>query len=293
VIFAQSVLPFAWFIYLIRRISAAKVITFVYGEDIVPLRKQEMAKRISRKIYLTGLRNVDYIIANSKVTMNEVIRDGIATGKVTVIHPAVDYDFFTLQDRREMKERLGLTDKFVLLSVGRLVRRKGFDRVIEQMPRLIKEIPNILYIICGEGPDDTRLREIASRNGAVKYIKFIRGLPTVDLPVLYSASDLFVMPNRLDDINGDQEGFGIVFLEANACGLPVIGGDSGGVRDVIEDRVNGFLVDPLDSERLAELIVECYLGKHSFEPTKIREHIMQRFSWTHSSSSFNSLLAIT
>jgi len=243
IVFAQSVLPFAWYISFIKLFSKKKIITFVYGEDIVCYRKSTFYSAWFRKIYLRGLSNTDIIVANSSVTKLEILSDNISENKITIVYPAIDYEFFKSLDKEISRESFSIDKNcFVLLSVGRIIRRKGFDSVLKQIPELLKEIPNLLYIIRGEGYDKQYLEEIISKSNIEKYVRFINDLPYEELPSLYSAADIFILPNRLDERDNEQEGFGIVFLEANACGIPVIGGNSGGVVDIIKNGENGYLV---------------------------------------------------
>ena len=286
IIFAQSVLPFAWYINIIKKISNKKVICFVYGEDIVSYRKKGEISKLLRKIYLSGLKKSDTIIANSNITKQEIIDDGIIDSKIKIIYPAVDYNFFKLSDKIKAKENFNVKDKFVILSVGRLIRRKGFDTVLDILPKLIEHIPNLFYIIRGEGYDKLYLQEKIANNKIEKYVRFIDDLPYSELPKLYSASDLFVLPNRLDEKDNEQEGFGIVFLEANACGIPVIGGNSGGVKDVITNNVNGILINPLDLFNLNKCIVDVYYKERVFDSIFIREFVKNKYNWELSRSGF-------
>jgi phosphatidylinositol alpha-1,6-mannosyltransferase len=128
------------------------------------------------------------------------------------------------------------------LSVGRLQRRKGHDNAIRAVASLREELPNLRYVIAGDGEERARLEQLAADLQVEDSVFFAGTVSAEELPAFYAACDVFVLPNRVDE-DGDLEGFGIVFLEAAASGKPVIGGDSGGVPEAVERDVTGLLVD--------------------------------------------------
>jgi phosphatidylinositol alpha-1,6-mannosyltransferase len=134
------------------------------------------------------------------------------------------------------------------------MRRKGHDRVIEAMPCILKSYPDARYVIAGTGSEATRLQRLANELGVGHAVIFLGRVPDDEILALYQAADVFVHPNR-ELPSGDVEGFGIVFLEANACGVPVIGGNSGGTPDAIQHEVTGYLVDPNDVDEIAHRIL--------------------------------------
>lgn len=155
-------------------------------------------------------------------------------------------------DRAAVRQKLGWQDKTVILTVARLVPRKGVDQVLRALKWLDQgeRLPeNWHYVIGGDGPQTETLKQLASELGLGEQVQFIGFVPNAELPEYYGAADLFVQPNR--DIQGDTEGFGVVFLEANACGTPVIGGQAGGTADAIEHGKSGFRVNGEDLNELS------------------------------------------
>jgi phosphatidylinositol alpha-1,6-mannosyltransferase len=140
----------------------------------------------------------------------------------------------------------------VVLTVGRRVERPGHDLVIRALTAL--EEQSVRYVIAGTGPEEGRLRRLVEALGVRDRVLFTGHVPDEDLPGLYAACDVFVMPSRALGARDGIEGFGTVFLEAGACAKPVIGGWSGGVSEAVEDGVTGLLVDPHDPEALAEAL---------------------------------------
>jgi phosphatidylinositol alpha-1,6-mannosyltransferase len=136
-----------------------------------------------------------------------------------------------------------------------MVERKGHDMVIRALPRLRGAHPDVRYVICGGGSeaDVERLRALARSEGVSELVAFVGHVPEEDVADLYRSCAVCVMPSRIL-AGGDSEGFGITFLEAGACGRPVIGGRQAGVLDAVVDGETGLLVDPEDPGAIAEAI---------------------------------------
>ena len=141
------------------------------------------------------------------------------------------------------------------MTVGRLMWRKGQDMLIRALPEIVKAVPNCVYLICGTGPYEAGLRELAQSLQVDSQVIFLGSLPSEHLPSLYNLSDVFVMPNRMSEKTRDVEGFGIVFLEANACEIPVVGGRSGGTSDAVADGESGLLVDGSSPGEIAGSVI--------------------------------------
>jgi phosphatidylinositol alpha-1,6-mannosyltransferase len=141
-----------------------------------------------------------------------------------------------------------------LLTVSRLVTRKGLDLVIEILPTLLADHPNLNYYIVGEGPDKTRLQNLSEKYEVSRAVHFLGPIPHQDLPEIYQLADIFVMPVREEPERASIEGFGIVYLEASASGLPVVAGKSGGTTDAVRDGETGFLIPPDDRQALLDTL---------------------------------------
>jgi phosphatidylinositol alpha-1,6-mannosyltransferase len=155
---------------------------------------------------------------------------------------------------RSLRERLSLQGKRVILTVGRLVERKGHDNVIRALPAIIQHVPDAIYLIVGTGPNEHALKQLAVDVGVQPdRVRFCGYVSSEELTAYYSICDVFVMPNR--EVEGDIEGFGIVFLEAGAQEKPCIGGQSGGAGDAIIDGKTGILVNPYSPSAIANAVV--------------------------------------
>jgi len=173
--------------------------------------------------------------------------------KLCVVDEGVDLDSFDVDmGPSEIIEKHNLKGRKVILTVGRLVKRKGHDMVIKSLPNVLKAIPNAVYVIVGAGPELGSLKIVVKELNLSENVIFPGYVASKDLPNYYKACDVFVMASR--ELNGDIEGFGIVYLEANACGKPVIAGRSGGTGSAVKHGLNGLLIDPLDVNEISDKI---------------------------------------
>lgn len=176
--------------------------------------------------------------------------------KVVVRHPGVGpkpVSVVTPHIITRLRSELGLGSGLVLLTVARLVRRKGIDLVLRCIPELLRKYPGLHYIVAGDGPENDALQHLACTLAIAEHVHFLGHIDEKTKWALYEMCDLFVMPNRT--LEGyDWEGFGIVFLEAALCGKAVVGGKNGGVPEAVEDGVTGLLVQPEDLEALGAAI---------------------------------------
>lgn len=223
-------------------------IVHTYGNDIL-FHQRRFFYCIRRHI----LRKAARVIAISTFTRDALIRLGVEERRIVIMRPKIDPRKFEIRfDVSAFKEELGLKGKRLILSVGRLVKRKGFDRVIEALPILAKDFPDVVFVLVGDGPDRERLERLVAERGAADRVVILLQCDETMVMKYYHACDVFAMPSRYIRERGDVEGFGIVFLEANACGKPVVGGNSGGVPDAVVHGETGCLCDPNDPAALAD-----------------------------------------
>ncbi|NEY34001.1 glycosyltransferase [Streptomyces sp. PRKS01-65] len=179
-----------------------------------------------------------------------------AAARMTQLPPGVDEKtFHPASGGDEVRARLGLTDRPVVVCVSRLVPRKGQDTLIRAMPRILAAEPDAVLLIVGDGPYGKELRRLARETGVAGSVRFTGAVPWAELPAHYGAGDVFAMPCRTRRGGLDVEGLGIVYLEASATGLPVVAGDSGGAPDAVLDGETGWVVRGGVPEEAAERIV--------------------------------------
>lgn len=172
--------------------------------------------------------------------------------KPLVVHPGTDPHRFTPPEHALPETRP------ILLTVGRLVPRKGIDIVLQALPQVLEVYPTLLYRIAGHGPDEQRLRALTAQLCLEHAVQFVGVVPPTQLPDLYRDAQIFVMPSREEQQQASIEGFGITYLEASASGLPVVAGRSGGAVEAVRDGETGFLVNPHDPKALANKLI-CLL----------------------------------
>ena len=170
---------------------------------------------------------------------------------ITVVPPGVDTDRFrplSHDERLAARARFGLAaDAELIVGISRLVPRKGFDTAIRAAATLRRSRPNLVLAISGGGRDEQRLRRLADDLGAP--VRFLGRVGNDDLPRLYGCADVYTMLCRNRWAGLEQEGFGIVFLEAAACEVPQVAGDSGGAEDAVVDGVTGVMIRHADDPR--------------------------------------------
>lgn len=197
----------------------------------------------------------------------------VSPAKVRVVPNAIHLDQYLPSSKPAyLQDRYGLHSSKVLLTVGRLSdseRYKGQDRVIQLMPSLLKQRPDLIYIIAGDGDDLNRLQGLARECNVPDHVRFIGRIPAGEMMDHYNLADAFVMPST-------GEGFGFVFLEAAACGVPVLGGSVDGSPDALADGRIGVMVDPEDSDALLHGIL-CLLDRSRAVPDDLAMYDIGHF----------------
>jgi phosphatidylinositol alpha-1,6-mannosyltransferase len=227
-----------------------------------------LESRRSRRKRLRGLlsplkravfRAATGVFAVSRYTRDRVIDEtGIDEARVHVVHNGVDVERFAPRSRApDLVDRHGLASRRVLLTVARLEDYKGVDRAIAALRHVVARHRDALYLVCGDGPDRSRLEALARHYRVRDHVVFAGAVPEERLPDYYSLADCFVLLSREDRDAPNVEGFGIVFLEAAACAKPAIAGRSGGIADAVVDGRTGWLVDPWDDAAVGAAMLEA------------------------------------
>jgi len=231
--------------------------------------------------------------------LGEFTRNAISHGltvqaqqSMVKIAPGIDVDHFLPTDASALRKSLGLTEKKVIVSVGRLVHRKGQDRLIEAMPEILKTVSNAHLLLVGEGPHRDHLQKLIQKHRLEGSVTLIGRIDYKDLPLYICVGDIFAMPSRSRLMGLEVEGLGIVYLEASACGLPVLAGNSGGAPDAVVQNETGLVVDGTNNKEIAdaaiELLTKVDLSKKM--STAGRKWIVENWRWEIWSRSFEDLL---
>ena len=241
-----------WLALPAKYLLGLRVVHYIHGEEITNLAAESASERL-KKSYL---RHADAVVAVSNFTRDALIRlMEVDPAAIEIIHNGVDTERFKPRPRNDaMLVRYGIAGRRVILTVGRLVERKGVDLTLQALPDVLSRYPDIHYLIVGDGPYRPVLEDIACERGIADRVTFAGEVSDEELPDHYASCELFVMPNR-ELADGDTEGFGLVFLEANACGKPVIAGQAGGAVDAVRDGINGLTVDGSRPEQIAAAMI--------------------------------------
>ncbi|MBU3692389.1 MAG: glycosyltransferase family 4 protein, partial [Candidatus Nanopelagicaceae bacterium] len=214
--------------------------------------------------------------------------------KLIRVAPGIDTDHFSPSDATNLRTRYGVDSRPTIISVGRLVHRKGQDRLIEALPKVLESIPDAALVFVGEGPYRQHLNYLVEKYNLSNHVFFIGRIHFAELPNYICMGDVFAMPSRSRLMGLEVEGLGIVYLEASSCGLPVIGGASGGAPDAVLDGETGFVVDGNDltgiSTQIIRLLSDANLRKRMGE--RGRDWAIESWRWEIWSKEFNKALDI-
>ena len=282
--------PLAFMSKSLRKIGVKKIIALTHGHEVwwAKVFPFNLAiKRIGASVdHLTYLG--EFTRKAISKTLSEKSRN-----KLVRIAPGIDTaHFIPRADGFEKRVELGLQDKKIIISVGRLVHRKGQDKLIEAMPTILSKIPNAHLLIVGEGPYKNHLDKLAKKFSLEESVTFVGRILYDKLPTYLSAADLFAMPSRSRFFGLEVEGLGIVYLEASACGIPVVAGNSGGAPDAVIEGVTGFCVDGTDVDQVASAVIEVCSNaeRASHMGAAGRNWIVDQWRWDIWSKEFNALL---
>jgi phosphatidylinositol alpha-1,6-mannosyltransferase len=270
-------LPEGWLAWMLRRWCGLPYDCYVHGEDVGTAASSRELSWMVRRVF----NSASALIANSHSTAG-MLRDHWArpAEQVHALHPGVDMQRFQPAPRSAaIRDRLGWTDRCVVLTVGRLQRRKGQDVLIQALPLIRRRIPNVLYAIVGTGEEQARLCDLASSSVVADHVEFLGEIDDRQLLECYQQCDLFVLPNR--SIGGDIEGFGMVLVEAQACGKPVVAGASGGTAETMQVPETGRIVNCESPGPLADVLIDLLNQPRVLEAMgqRARVWVQEQFDW--------------
>ena len=264
--------------YILKLVFRKPLVVVIHGLDITytnPLFRAVIPRTVAR---------ADKVICISTAAQDAVIAAGVSREKTVVITLGVDDLLFTNDKqaaRLRLESNLGLhKNTRILLSVGRLVKRKGIVWFIENvLPQLVKQNKNIVLLISGEGGERDRIEQAVKVHGLEEHVQLLGRTSDAMRKDLYNGSDIFVMPNI--SVPGDMEGFGLVLTEAAICELPVVAAGIEGIRDAVKDGQNGYLLHSKDAEGFITKIQELLHDKHKLEAfgRNARQYTLQNYNW--------------
>jgi phosphatidylinositol alpha-1,6-mannosyltransferase len=285
-VLAGEILPIGTIVYLASFIRKFKYGVFLHGLDFSLISHSTLKQTLAKLI----LAKANLVICANHYTASQVKNKYPALQNIEVVNPGVEiHDDEAMASGAETFEKKKEEKVFNLLSVGRLVKRKGFDLTLQALAQLEVLIPKMKYTIIGDGPDKKYLEDLIRELRLGDMVSIFSNLDDIEKNKYLESCDVFIMPSR--DIAGDYEGFGIVYLEAGLFGKPVIAGKSGGVSDAVQNEVTGLLVDGEKTDEIAQAIIRLYNDeslRHALGE-KGRAHSLAN-SWKERATTIYSLL---
>ena len=237
-----------WLVPVVRSVLRRRALIYCHGDDLV--QENPAARQVRRRWFLAA----DRIVAAS----------AFAGRQLTEVYGIQQHEspsspmawslarFRPITPPSELSKRLGLAGRRVVLAPARLVPRKGVDQLIVALTAIRERHPEALLLVVGDGPQRAELERMAGTVGGDAAVRFAGAVAAEDMPALYALSEVMALPNRTE--TGESDGLPLVFLEANACGRPVIGGLAGGTPEAVVNDRNGLLVDGRDAAAIAEAV---------------------------------------
>lgn len=263
--------------WLLKLLTGTPYLCFVHGEDVETAATSREHNLMVRQV----CKQATKLICNSHNSANIVKRLGYASSqKIHVLHPGVDASVFVpAQEDEAFKKQMGWCGRKVVITVGRLQERKGQDMMIRAGALLKERFPELLYVIIGRGDCLANLKTLVMELQMQQHVQFLTEASDAQMIQCYQQSDIFILPNRT--IGNDIEGFGMVLVEAQACGKPVIAGDSGGTKETMSLNKSGYVIDCTDPRNIATTVATLLA-----EPTRClemgeagRQHVESELDW--------------
>ena len=289
-VFFGAAAPLALMAPALRRNGAKTIVALTHGHEVWWSKVWPFTWMMHR----IG-NSVDHLTYLGEFTRSKIARalSTRAEDAMVKIAPGIDTEHFAPHSgAASLRRELNLHDKKVIVSVGRLVHRKGQDILIDSLPEILQKIPSAHILFVGEGPYKDDLLKRASKLNLLQNITFIGRIQHADLPRYICVGDIFAMPSRSRLAGLEVEGLGIVYLEASACGLAVIGGISGGAPDAVLEDETGFAVDGTSSAAVAAAAITLLSQPELAEQmgARGRQWVIDEWSWNLWSARFVSLL---
>lgn len=282
--------PLALMAKQLRTSGATNIVALSHGHEIW-WAKIPVLKQLLRKI----IKDVDHLGYLGQFTKSEIVKASNQIDKFVQIAPGIDTDHFMPKSARaDLIKKYRLEDRRVIVSVGRLVHRKGQDKLIESLPKILQSFPDAVLLLVGEGPIKQMLKNTAKQLGVTNQVIFAGRVQHIDLPDYICLGEVFAMPVRSRFAGLEVEGLGIVYLEASACGLPVIVGNSGGATDAVIDGVTGLLVNGSDTDQIADAVCKLLTDQSRAKAMGLagRGWVIENWQINTWSEKFNKLLLV-
>ena len=277
VIWFGAAMPLAWMSGLLKRAGAKRIVAITHGHEVwwakLPPFKQ---------IFAQSTKSIDVLTFLGEFTRSAMAPVVRAPCQMVQIAPGISIEHFSPGAKSQrLIDELKLEGKQILVSVGRLVHRKGQDKLLEALPEILLTHPDIVLLFIGVGPRQKKLDQLVRAHDLSHYVRFVGRVTYDKLPEYFRLGDLFVMPSRSRLAGLEVEGLGIVYLEASACAIPVLAGASGGAPDAVIQGETGVVVDGSRVGEIARAVNE--LLDHPAQMAELgkagRAWTQERWSW--------------
>jgi phosphatidylinositol alpha-1,6-mannosyltransferase len=266
-----AAMPLAWMSGLLKRAGVKRIVALTHGHEVWWAKLPPF-----REIFRQSTKSIDVLTYLGNFTRSAMTPVVSSHCQLAQIAPGISISHFTPGPKsHELIEKFGLEGKQVLVSVGRLVHRKGQDKWLEALPQILAQHPDVALLLVGIGPRQKKLEELVHKHHLQEYVHFVGRVGYDKLPEYFRLADLFVMPSRSRLAGLEVEGLGIVYLEASASGVPVLAGMSGGAPDAVIVGKTGEIVDGTSVSAIAESINQLLDN-----PTRLREMGVAGREWT-------------
>ena len=288
-VFFGAAAPLGLLSHSLRRAGVTKIIALTHGHEVWWAKLWPFSWAMRR--IGSGVDALTYLGDFTKKAISRSLKEVDASAMVRIA-PGIDTEHFAPDSTAdELKRELDLEGKRVIVSVGRLVHRKGQDTLVEALPLILEKNPDAHLLFVGVGPHLEYIHKRAIQLGVLSHISFVGRVQYSELPRFISIGEIFAMPSRSRLAGLEVEGLGIVYLEASACELPVVGGLSGGAPDAVLEGETGYSVDGLNPAEVARAINELLADpvKAKAMGRRGRQWIIDEWEWRHWSARFNAL----
>ncbi len=277
-IYVHHALPAGYVAYLLKKFKKIPYVIFFHGTDLELGIKNKKSKL--KKI----CANAEKIVVNSNFLKNKFQSafEGLKK-EISVVYPCPDEIFLQSVSETEIKKlksQLALEGKEVVVTVARMTEGKGYPHFIRLLPKILEKVPNLVWLIVGDGPKKDEIIKSIQKNYLQNVTRFIGKLPYTELPKYYQVADLMVLLTHPDESSA-EEAWGTAFVEAAASGLPVVAGRAGGVEEAVLDRQTGLVVDVYQDQSIISAVTELLLNKDSARQMGQtgKQRVISEFNW--------------
>jgi len=281
-IMVHHVLPVGYAASIVSKFTKVPFLLFSHGTDLLAASTSSWKKKRIAGVSARASK----IIFNSESLKGRFVKMFPEFESSTlVMYPCPEKDFLTPPDNaiiEELKNTYALHGKQVMLTVSRFDEGKGFPHLLRMMPKILEEVPHLVWMLIGDGPKKDYLLDQVQKNNLQNIVRYVGEVPHEELKKFYYLADLFVLLTHPDE--GREEGLGLVFLEAAATGLPVVAGKSGGVEEAVLHTETGLVVDLYHGDpSVIENIVAMLKNREYAEELgqRAQQRIKNEFVWEH------------